>query len=895
MNETLLVIDGHSVAFRAFYALPVENFTSSGGQATNAIYGFTSMLVRLLEAEKPTHVAVAFDLSRHSFRTDEYPEYKGTRDETPPEFVGQVDIITELLEAMGVRTLTKENYEADDILATLAKEGAQSGLRVLVASGDRDTFQLVNDDVTVLYPGRSMSDLNYMDPAAVEDRYGVTPGRYPELAALVGETSDNLPGVPGVGPKTAAQWLTKYDGLNNLLASADKIGGVRGQALRDHLEDVKRNRRLNRLVDDLDLPLSVSDLVLSSPDRERLQQLFDALNFTGLRQRVYKALDTEVQAVAGTQAPVAEPSVVEPVLATPSTDIAQWLQGQPAQLRGLVYSGSGRPAQADLDGFAFLGTDEVLVVDATAMTPAQEQQLSDYFATAPALLVHDGKATAHAFASRGWDLPTPHFDVELGAYLCHPERRGYAITDLAREYLGQELTADSSEVLFTLDEDGTDGLPPWAGRLAEQAIALGRLQPLIEDALTETAMLPLLTGMELPVQEALGSMEDLGIQIDVDVLDQLASELATSARQAEDDAFTAIGHSANLGSPKQLQGILFEELGMPKTRKTKTGWTTDAEALSDLYAKTSHPFLEALLRHRDATKLAQMVEGLRSAVQPDGRIHTTFLQTVTATGRLASADPNLQNIPARSSTGMRVRDAFVAGPGFVSLMSVDYSQIEMRIMAHLSGDQNLIDAFNSGEDLHRTMAALVFGIPVEDVTPELRGRIKATSYGLAYGLSPFGLSRQLGIGVPEAKELHGQYFQKFAGIGTYLADVVETARATGYTETMFGRRRYFPDLNSTNQRVREMSERAALNAPIQGSAADIIKVATVAVEEQLRRGGFRSRLLLQIHDELLLEIAEGEESPVRELVTEAMATPVRMSVPLEVAIGVGHSWRSAAH
>lgn len=895
MNETLLVIDGHSVAFRAFYALPVENFTSSGGQATNAIYGFTSMLVRLLEAEKPTHVAVAFDLSRHSFRTDEYPEYKGTRDETPPEFVGQVDIITELLEAMGVRTLTKENYEADDILATLAKEGAQSGLRVLVASGDRDTFQLVNDDVTVLYPGRSMSDLNYMDPAAVEDRYGVTPGRYPELAALVGETSDNLPGVPGVGPKTAAQWLTKYDGLNNLLASADKIGGVRGQALRDHLEDVKRNRRLNRLVDDLDLPLSVSDLVLSSPDRERLQQLFDALNFTGLRQRVYKALDTEVQVVAGTQAPAAEPSVVEPVLATPSTDIAQWLQGQPAQLRGLVYSGSGRPAQADLDGFAFLGTDEVLVVDATAMTPAQEQQLSDYFATAPALLVHDGKATAHAFASRGWDLPTPHFDVELGAYLCHPERRGYAITDLAREYLGQELTADSSEVLFTLDEDGADGLPPWAGRLAEQAIALGRLQPLIEDALTETAMLPLLTGMELPVQEALGSMEDLGIQIDVDVLDQLASELATSVRQAEDDAFTAIGHSANLGSPKQLQGILFDELGMPKTRKTKTGWTTDAEALSDLYAKTSHPFLEALLRHRDATKLAQMVEGLRSAVQPDGRIHTTFLQTVTATGRLASADPNLQNIPARSSTGMRVRDAFVAGPGFVSLMSVDYSQIEMRIMAHLSGDQNLIDAFNSGEDLHRTMAALVFGIPVEDVTPELRGRIKATSYGLAYGLSPFGLSRQLGIGVPEAKELHGQYFQKFAGIGTYLADVVETARATGYTETMFGRRRYFPDLNSTNQRVREMSERAALNAPIQGSAADIIKVATVAVEEQLRRGGFRSRLLLQIHDELLLEIAEGEESQVRELVTEAMATPVRMSVPLEVAIGVGHSWRSAAH
>lgn len=889
MSKTLLIVDGHSLAFRAFFALPVENFTSAGGQATNAIYGFVSMLVKLMETEQPSHVAVAFDLSRVSFRTEEYPEYKGTREETPPDFVGQVDVIQELLTSMGIQSLTKENYEADDILATLAREGAEAGYRVLVASGDRDTFQLINDKVTVLYPGRSASDLNYMTPASIEERYGVRPEQYPEIAAIVGETSDNLPGVPGVGPKTAAQWINKFGSLGALLDQMDQIGGKRGEALREHRLDVERNRRLNRLVDDLDLPVEVDDLVRGEADYRALQQTFDTLDFTGLRERVYKALRVDRVEIASDTVAAPGPQITldHLDLVDESFDLQGWFEAHINEPIALAYEGNGQAYVADVVEIAFFAEGQAIVVDTATLTPAQERAIGDFLRSSPKLTVHGGKACAHALASRGWHLPEPVFDTELAAYLCRPDRRGYEIESLAEEYLGETLPEREAPALFSVQAEGNN--------LAERAVIVARLVEPLRARLQAQAMESLLDDMEIPLQAVLTQMEEDGIAMDASVLDELSTELSAGAHRAETDAYEAIGHTANLHSPKQLQTILFEELDMPKTRKTKTGWTTDAEALSELYSKTEHPFLEALLRYRDNTKIGQMVTGLLNEIRPDGRIHTTFRQTVTATGRIASSDPNLQNIPARSETGLRVRGAFVAGTGYETLMSVDYSQIEMRIMAHLSEDQDLIDAFNSGEDLHKTMAAKVFGVPVEEVDHTLRNRIKATSYGLAYGLSPYGLSKQLAIPVEEAKTLHSQYFQRFGGIGRYLHEVVEEARSTGYTETIFGRRRYFPDLRSDNRRIAEMASRAALNAPIQGSAADIIKIATVSVARRLKEGGYQSRILLQIHDELVLEIAPGEREEVEALVVETMATPVQMSVPLAVSVGVGRSWKEAAH
>lgn len=895
MTNTLLLIDGHSMAFRAFYALPVENFTTSSGQATNAVYGFISMFSRLLDHERPSHVAVAFDVSRHSFRTDIYPEYKGTREETPKEFTGQVDLIKELLQCMGIATLSKENYEADDILATLSTQGANQGMKVLVASGDRDTFQLITDQVTVIYPGKSTQDLRYMTPDAVEDKYGVTPGRYPEIAALVGESSDNLPGVPGVGPKTAAQWINKFDGLDNLLLSASEVGGKRGEALRDNIELVRRNRQLNRLLTDVELPVQPDQLAPKPANREKLEHLFSTLEFSSLRQRVYAALQNGEAEPTDSEPKEAIANTLEVQVLDPTQSLAQWLDENPADKYTLSYCGQGKPGEGRLDGFALATSQKMIVLDTVSLSATQQKEVTEFLLSSPALVLHSGKAAFHCFASQGWALGNICFDTELAAYLCQPQSRGYSLADLSQSYLGVELEeVDDSPALFKMDGINQEK-SPWEEELLQQAQTIIQLEGILRRQLTEQGMLDLLVDMELPVQKILAQMESTGIAMDVDKLESLSKELRSAASSAQEDAFLAIGHETNLSSPKQLQTVLFDELDMPKTRKTKTGWTTDAEALQDLYAKTEHPFLQALLRYRDNTKLAQMVDGLISEVQPDRRIRTTFQQTVAATGRIASSEPNLQNIPARSDTGIRIREAFVPGDGYEALMSVDYSQIEMRIMAHLSQDTAVTEAFNLGEDLHKSMASMVFGIPMEEVTSQLRNRIKATSYGLAYGLSPYGLSKQLGVSVEEARDLHRRYFERFAGIGRYLQEVVEQARQAGYTETMFGRRRYFPQLTSENTRVREMAERAALNAPIQGSAADIIKVAMINVDEELRQGGYESRVCLQIHDELLLEIAPGEQQQVEELVRNAMASSVQMSVPLDVAVGIGKSWRDAAH
>ena len=901
VSDTVLIIDGHSMAFRAFYALPPDNFVTATGQHTNAVYGFVSMLTRLLETEQPTHIAVAFDVSRHSFRTEEYPEYKGTRDATPEEFKGQVELIREVLEAMGIVSLSREGFEADDILATLAYRVGHEGSTVLVVSGDRDSFQTVTDNVTVLYPGTGPGDLRRMTPQAVEDKYGVPPHRYPEIAAIVGETSDNLPGVPGVGPKTAAQWINKFDGLDNLLAHADEIGGKRGAALREHMGDVLRNRRLNRLLTDMDLEVSLSDLARRPTDVAAIDRLFDSLEFGRLRTKV-----REVAGIGmgeGTIDETPEPAAdvdIEVMVADASCDIAQWV-GARSSL-ALLVEGDSRPVRGDITRVVLASDSDALVIDPVELSPAQEQVLGDVLAAASSLIVHDAKGTRHALASRGWALGTVGCDTMLAAYLTHPDQRSHKLEDVLSRVLGVVIDVDESDsdALFGLGDIGA-GPSAAALRAGKLAAHLHPLAQALRAQLEESAETSLLTDMEMPLSILLGEMETIGIAADTNVLDGLSAELGKAVDAAREGAWAAAGRDVNLSSPKQLQELLFDHFGLPKTKKTKTGYTTNAEALADLHAKTAdeggagHQFLGFLLTHRDRIKLKQMVDSLSATVASDGRIHTTFSQVAAATGRLASADPNLQNIPARSADGMRIRGAFVAGEDFESLMSADYSQIEMRLMAHLSGDEALIEAFNSGEDLHRTMASMVFGTPVAEVTGEERSRIKATSYGLAYGLSSYGLAAQLGIPVPEAAALRDRYFERFGKVRDYLEGLVAQARADGYTQTMFGRRRYLPDLRSSNRQRREMAERAALNAPIQGSAADIVKIAMMNVADALSEAGLVSRLLVQIHDELLLEVAPGEAAAVEALVREKMATPVELSVPLDVAVGIGTSWQLAAH
>ena len=901
VSDTVLIIDGHSMAFRAFYALPPDNFVTATGQHTNAVYGFVSMLTRLLETERPTHIAVAFDVSRHSFRTEEYPEYKGTRDATPEEFKGQVELIREVLDAMGIVSLSREGFEADDILATLAYRAGHEGATVLVVSGDRASFQTVTDNVTVLYPGTGPGDLRRMTPQAVEDKYGVPPHRYPEIAAIVGETSDNLPGVPGVGPKTAAQWINKFDGLDNLLARADEIGGKRGAALREHMDDVVRNRRLNRLLTDMDLEVSLSDLARRPTDIAAVDRLFDSLEFGRLRTKV-----REVAGIGMGEGPVdetPEPAAdveIKVMVADASTDIVQWA-GSHSSL-ALLVEGDLRPVRGDITRVVLASGSDALVIDPVELSPAQEEALGDVLATASSLIVHDAKGTRHALASRGWTLGGVEIDTMLAAYLAHPDQRSHKLEDVLSRVLGVVIDEEDgdSDALFGLGDIGA-GPSAAALRAGKLAAHLHPLARALRAQLEESAETSLLTDMEMPLSILLGQMETIGIGADTNVLDGLSAELGKAVDAAREGAWAAAGRDVNLSSPKQLQELLFDHFGLPKTKKTKTGYTTNAEALADLHAKTAdeggagHQFLGFLLTHRDRIKLKQMVDSLSATVASDGRIHSTFSQVAAATGRLASSDPNLQNIPARSADGMRIRGAFVPGVGFESLMSADYSQIEMRLMAHLSGDEALIEAFNSGEDLHRTMASMVFGTPVAEVSGEERSRIKATSYGLAYGLSSYGLAAQLGIPVPEAAALRDRYFERFGKVRDYLEGLVAQARADGYTQTMFGRRRYLPDLRSSNRQRREMAERAALNAPIQGSAADIVKIAMMDVATALSEADLTSRLLVQIHDELLLEIAPGEEETVEALVREKMASPVMLSVPLDVAVGIGASWQLAAH
>jgi len=887
----LLLLDGHSLAYRAFFALPVENFSTTTGQSTNAVFGFTSMLINVMRDEAPTHVAVAFDVSRKTFRSEDYAEYKAGRSATPTEFKGQIPIIREVLDALRIPHLELDGYEADDLLATLTTRAREDGMEVLICTGDRDALQLVGDKVTVLYPRKGVSDLVRMTPAAVQEKYGVTPERYSDLAALVGESSDNLPGVPGVGPKTAAKWIGQYGDLAGIVSNADQLTGKAGQSLRDHLDGVLRNRRLNQLVADLELPVELDELERRVWNREEIHTVFDRLEFRVLRDRLFEYLDpVEDEAEEGIEV---AGSRIEPV------DLPAWLADHaPAGTRtGVHVTGSWARGVGDATSLGLATTEAAGYVTLTDLDPGAETALASWLADPDVpKVMHDAKGPLHALQARGLPLAGLVSDTALAAYLVRPDQRSYDLADLVLRYLKRELRAEQAQPdQGLLDLDMGDGDAAVQSSLVH-ARAVVDLAETLDSEIADVQGAALLADIELPLVGTLGEMERVGIAVDLEALEQLESEFADAMAQAQQDAWDAIGdNTINLGSPKQLQSVLFDTLALPKTRRTKTGYTTDADALAGLYAQTEHPFLEALLRHRDKTRLRVTTEGLIKSVADDGRIHTTYQQTIAATGRLSSTEPNLQNIPIRTEEGRRIRQAFVVGPGYDELLSADYSQIEMRIMAHLSGDAGLIEAFRTGEDLHRFVGSRVFGVAPADVTAEMRSKVKAMSYGLAYGLSAFGLSKQLGISTGEASGLMEDYFARFGGVRDYLRDVVAEARGTGFTETMLGRRRYLPDLTSDNRQRREMAERMALNAPIQGSAADIIKVAMLRVEKALQREGLATRMLLQVHDELVLEVPAGEKAVVEDLVRNEMGAAIEMEVPLEVSVGWGRTWHDAAH
>ncbi len=885
---TLLLLDGHSLAYRAFFALPVENFSTTTGQATNAVYGFTSMLINLLRDERPSHIAVAFDVSRKTWRSAEFPEYKAQRSSSPEQFRGQVELLKDVLAALRITTLAVEDFEADDIIATLTTQASDQGMAVSICTGDRDALQLVTENVTVLYPIRGVSELTRFTPDAVMQKYGLSPAQYPDFAALRGDPSDNLPNIPGVGEKTAAKWIREFGSLQALVDRIDEVPGKAGDALRANLSHVLTNRRLTELVRNVPLDAAPADLAVQPYDREAVHQMFDNLQFRVLRERLLTTFEQEDESTSDEAYEIAGGTL-------PTGAVQDWLVAHARTGRiGLVCRGAFGGGGGDVYTVTLAATDgSAAVIDVTSMDAADDAALSRWLADSSAAKVgHDLKPAVNAMAHRGWEVAGIVCDTALAAYLALPGQRTFDLADLVQRYLHRSLTAQpaGAETQLSLLDDGADG----AGAMV-QARALLDLAAALETELTAAGQLGLLTDLELPVMDVLGVMERAGIAMDIGYLDDLQSTFAAEGVTAANAAYAEIGKEVNLGSPKQLQAVLFDELGMPKTKRTKTGYTTDADALTWLHEQTGHPFLTHLLRHRDVTRLRTTVEGLRKSVADDGRIHTNYQQTIAATGRLSSTDPNLQNIPVRTDEGRQIRTAFIAGDGFDGLVTADYSQIEMRIMAHLSADEGLIEAFRSGEDLHTAVAVRAFGVPADQVTPELRRRVKAMSYGLAYGLSAFGLSGQLKISVDEAKEQMEAYFARFGGVRDYLRHSVDEARRSGYTQTLLGRRRYLPDLNSDNRQRRELAERVALNAPIQGSAADIIKVAMLRVQQRIRAEGLRSRMLLQVHDELVCEVGVGELDAITAVLREEMAGAYPLDVRLEVSVGHGPTWDAAAH
>lgn len=945
-NETLLVVDGHSLAFRAFFALPVDNFSTSSGQATNAVWGFATMLAQVIDAEKPDHLGVAFDVKGGTFRNEMLPQYKGTREAAPEELLTQLPLIQRMLTALGVTYIEKPGFEGDDVIATLATMGDKAGYHTLVLSGDRDAFQLVDDNVTVLYPGHHFKDLKHMTPQSIIDKYKVTPVQYPDLAALRGETADNIPGVPGVGDGFAAKWINQFGSLDGICEHADEIGGKKGESLRANIDQVKLNRKVNALVRDVDLGVDIEDLTFGTVDVAQIDALFKELEFgPRTKSRVLKTFNTGAKASntsgAGEstnneqneQDSSLDLNLPEPTSITAPEQFDEWVKAHrvevkvPGEIADFTVSdygdgsqrhaicgdavghawtvaawGDERPGRATAQAIAVATATSAAIVP-LPITDTLRAQLARFLKSEHSrTIVHGYKELLHLLGAVDLDMDLPMFDTKLAGYLAQPDFHADSLKQAAEHFLDIHFTETEQPSQGTLDfDDDQVEEDPNEHRLRDLAI-IRSLAVTLGPIIDEREQCWLMRAIELPVSRVLHGMERTGAKVDSVRLVSMRDQFAAEARQAQEMAWEYAGTEINLQSPKQLQKVLFEDMGLKPTKRTKSGsYTTNAAALQDLYVKSvdnerANGFLGALLRHREINKLKQIVQTLIDATNTsDERIHTTFEQTVAATGRLSSVDPNLQNIPNRNAAGREIRGVFVPGEGYEALMSCDYSQVELRIMADLSDDEALIEAFRSGADFHKYVASMVYKLPVDQITGDQRSHVKAMSYGLAYGLSTYGLARQLKIAPREAEALKNRYFDTFGKVHDYLESLVANAREKGYTETIFGRRRYFPALHSTNRVAREAAERAALNAPIQGSAADIMKIAMIRAEQTLAEAHVKSRIILQIHDELVVEIAPGEGDQVTELVRNAMEHAVDLAVPLDVSCGIGSDWQLAAH
>ena len=945
-NETLLVVDGHSLAFRAFFALPVDNFSTSSGQATNAVWGFATMLAQVIDAEKPDHLGVAFDVKGGTFRNEMLPQYKGTREAAPEELLTQLPLIQRMLTALGVTYIEKPGFEGDDVIATLATMGDKAGYHTLVLSGDRDAFQLVDDNVTVLYPGHHFKDLKHMTPQSIIDKYKVTPAQYPDLAALRGETADNIPGVPGVGDGFAAKWINQFGSLDGICEHADEIGGKKGESLRANIDQVKLNRKVNALVRDVDLGVDIEDLTFGTVDVAQIDALFKELEFgPRTKSRVLKTFNTGAKASntsgAGEstnneqneQDSSLDLNLPEPSSITAPEQFDEWVRAHrvevkvPGEIADFTVSdygdgsqrhaicgdavghawtvaawGDERPGRATAQAIAVATATSAAIVP-LPITDTLRAQLARFLKSEHSrTIVHGYKELLHLLGAVDLDMDLPMFDTKLAGYLAQPDFHADSLKQAAEHFLDIHFTETEQPSQGTLDfDDDQVEEDPNEHRLRDLAI-IRSLAVTLGPIIDEREQCWLMRAIELPVSRVLHGMEHTGAKVDSVRLVSMRDQFAAEARQAQEMAWEYAGTEINLQSPKQLQKVLFEDMGLKPTKRTKSGsYTTNAAALQDLYVKSvdnerANGFLGALLRHREINKLKQIVQTLIDATNTsDERIHTTFEQTVAATGRLSSVDPNLQNIPNRNAAGREIRGVFVPGEGYEALMSCDYSQVELRIMADLSDDEALIEAFRSGADFHKYVASMVYKLPVDQITGDQRSHVKAMSYGLAYGLSTYGLAQQLKIAPREAEALKNRYFDTFGKVHDYLESLVANAREKGYTETIFGRRRYFPALHSTNRVAREAAERAALNAPIQGSAADIMKIAMIRAEQTLAEAHVKSRIILQIHDELVVEIAPGEGDQVTELVRNAMEHAVDLAVPLDVSCGIGSDWQLAAH
>ena len=869
-QKRFLVLDGSSLIFRAFYALP--GLSDSHGQPTGAIFGFSNMLTKLMAEQQPDLMVLAFDKSRHTFRTERYADYKGTRDKTPEELLSQFPLLREFAANMGIPFLEKDNYEADDIIGTLATQAAAKGYDVRVITGDRDALQLVRPNLRVLLTKKGISEIKDYDTAAFEEEYGFEPLKLIDLKGLMGDTSDNIPGVPGVGPKTASKLLLAYGSVENVLAH---VGEVSGKKLKENLQTYADQARLSKELATIEL--HVPDLTFAEedyriqPDMEKMQAFCDDHELRAVWrnfERLYGPAELALDLDGGENGAAAQD------LSYDLWDEAAVKTAAKAPYLAVSGIFSGLAPFASLEGLAVVAGPDAekagFVERDSAAFPALLQLLeSDQQAVVFGLKRYDqaGLRGQKAF-----------FDVELAAYLLEPERSKYALSELSQKYL-QEAAPESF--------DNEKAQAVW------EAKAISRLYPLLGAKLEEEKLTHLMDTIELPLVEVLAAMEQNGVYVNRAHLAEKTEEVAGRLQKIEAAIYEMAGHDFNLNSPKQLGVVLFEELGLPVRKKTKTGYSTNAEVLESL--RLEHPIVDQILAYRLWSKLkSTYLDGIAGLIRTDtGRVHTNFNQTVTATGRLSSSDPNLQNIPVRTEEGRMIRALFEPGEGYDYLLSADYSQIELRLLAHMSGDENFIDAFKRGQDIHARTAAEVFGIPLEEVTPELRRHAKAVNFGIVYGISDFGLARNLHISRKEAGDYISRYFTRYPGVRAFMDKVVAEAHETGYVTTMFGRRRELPAIKSRNFNQRMLAERMAMNTPIQGTAADVIKLAMIAAYRKLREAGVKSRILLQVHDELVLEVKESELETVQAILHEAMEHVVSLSVPLSIDVHWGRNWAEA--